>query len=217
MEGASFAQGALGPDPTLVLFDYATRDGQPEANFPGGSLDARIAGSPCAPAQALAWLEEAAGALDAAHAAGVVHRDVKPANLLLDGRGHVHVADFGVASAAGLDSFTQTGTILGTAGYLSPEQAKGERATAASDRYALAVVAWELLTGHRPFAATSATVEALAHVNAPVPSPHSANPALPRQLQPIFERGLAKDPGARYPTVAEIPLSEIKRVSRENM
>ena len=141
--------------------------------------------------------------MDAAHAAGIVHRDVKPANLLLDGRGELQVADFGVASAAGLDSFTQTGTILGTAGYLSPEQAQGQRATAATDLYSLAVVAWELLTGRRPFAAASPTTEALAHVNAPVPSPSVANPALPRQLDPIFERALAKDPGDRYPTAAE--------------
>src|SRR5204862_5109529 len=112
-------------------------------------------------------------------AAGVVHRDVKPANLLLDEQVRVKVADFGVASAAGLDSFTQTGTILGTAGYLSPEQARGERAGAASDRYALAVVAWELLAGTRPFAADNPTTEAAAHVQKPVPSIHAANHSLP--------------------------------------
>jgi hypothetical protein len=206
-EREALAAARLSGTPNIVtIFDVTEHAGRPiivMEYLPGGSLDAQIAGSPCVPARALGWLEEAAAALDAAHAAGIVHRDVKPANLLLDGRGHVHVADFGVASAVGLDSFTQTGTILGTAGYLSPEQAKGERATAASDRYALAVVGWELLTGRRPFAAESATAEALAHVNAPVPSAHAANPALPRQLEPVFARGLAKDPGARYPTAAE--------------
>src|SRR4029077_8924533 len=126
----------------------------------------------------LDWLRQAGGAVDHAHQHDVVHRHVKPAHLLLPEAQPLLVADFGVASAAGLDSFTQTGTILGTAGYLSPEQAKGERATAASDRYALAVVAWELLTGRRPFAATSATAEAMAHVNEPVPSPRTANPDL---------------------------------------
>ncbi len=148
-----------------------------------GALRRRVAGGaarwrrlPARSEQALDWLEQAAAALDAAHAAGIVHRDVKPANLLLDDRGHVHVADFGIASAAGLDSFTQAGTILGTAGYLSPEQAKGERATSASDLYGLAVVAWELLTGHRPFENASATAEAAAHANAPVPSVHAGEP-----------------------------------------
>ncbi|MDP9286076.1 MAG: serine/threonine protein kinase, partial [Actinomycetota bacterium] len=206
-EREALAAARLSGTPNIVtIFDVTEHAGRPiivMEYLPGGSLEAQIAGTPCPPARALGWLEEAGGALDAAHAAGVVHRDVKPANLLLDGRGHVHIADFGVASAVGLDSFTQTGTIVGTAGYLSPEQATGKRATAASDRYALAVVAWELLTGRRPFAATTPTAEALAHVNAPVPSPHEANPALPLELAPVFERGLAKDPAARYPTAAE--------------
>jgi serine/threonine protein kinase len=206
-EREALAAARLSGTPNIVtIFDVTEHAGRPiivMEYLAGGSLEAQIAGTPCPPAQALRWLEEAAGALDAAHAAGIVHRDVKPANLLLDGRGHVHVADFGIASAAGLDSFTQTGTILGTAGYLSPEQAQGERATAASDRYSLAVVAWELLTGRRPFAAETPTTEALAHVNAPVPSPSAANPSLPRQLDPIFEMGLAKDPAARYGSASE--------------
>jgi tetratricopeptide (TPR) repeat protein len=213
-EREALAAARLSGTPHIVtIFDVTEHNGRPiivMEYLSGGSLEAQIAGSPCPPAQALRWLEEAASALDAAHAAGIVHRDVKPANLLLDGRNHLHVADFGVASAAGLASFTQTGTIVGTAGYLSPEQAKGERATAASDLYALAVVAWELLTGRRPFAAESATAEALAHVNAPVPSPSQANPELPRELDAIFERALAKDPRARYPTAAEL-VGELRR------
>jgi serine/threonine-protein kinase len=206
-EREALAAARLSGIPNIVtIFDVTEHNGRPiivMEYLSGGSLEAQIAGTPCPTSQALRWLDEAAGALDAAHAAGIVHRDVKPANLLLDGRGELQVADFGVASAAGLDSFTQTGTILGTAGYLSPEQAQGRRTTAATDRYSLAVVAWELLTGKRPFAAASPTTEALAHVNAPVPSPSAANPALPRQLDPIFERALAKDPDARYPTAAE--------------
>jgi serine/threonine protein kinase len=154
------------------------------------------------PQRAFAWLEEAASALDAAHRNGVVHRDVKPGNLLLDRDGHVHVADFGVASAAGMDSLTATGTVLGTAGYLSPEQAQGERATPASDRYALAVVAYELLTGERPFASESATAEAAAHVHAPIPSVCDRN-SLPCELDPVFERALAKNPDRRFGSCAE--------------
>ncbi len=206
-EREALAAARLSGTPNIVtIFDVTEHNGRPiivMEYLSGGSLEAQIAGTPCPTAEALRWLDQAAGALDAAHAAGVVHRDVKPANLLLDGRGELRVADFGIASAAGLDSFTQTGTILGTAGYLSPEQAQGERATAASDRYSLAVVAWELLTGRRPFSAKTPTAEALAHVNAPVPSPSVANPGLPRQIDPIFEQALAKDPGARYPTAAE--------------
>ena len=164
----------------------------------GGSLDEVLRKSGAQPPQrAFTWLEQAARAFDAAHKKGVVHRDVKPANLLLDRDEAVHVADFGVASAAGMDSLTATGTVLGTAGYLSPEQAQGERATPASDCYALAVVAFELLTGKRPFEAESPTAEATAHVHASVPSLCDRNGALPCELDPVFERALAKDPSHR--------------------
>jgi serine/threonine-protein kinase len=191
----------------VTIFDVDEHDGRPiivMEYLAGGSLEKRIEGKkPCGTAQVLDWLDDAASALDAAHEAGIVHRDVKPGNLLLDDRGHIKVADFGIASAAGMDSFTQTGTVLGTAGYLSPEQARGERATPASDRYALGIVAWELLTGARPFESTTPTAEAMAHVNAPVPSAHAANAALPASFDPVFERALAKDPAQRYGTASE--------------
>jgi predicted Ser/Thr protein kinase len=191
----------------VTIFDVGEHDGRPiivMEYLAGGSLEKRIADKkPSETAQVLDWLDEAAAALDAAHAAGIVHRDVKPGNLLLDDRDHIKVADFGIASAVGMDSFTQTGTILGTAGYLSPEQARGERATAASDRYALGVVAWELLTGRRPFQSEAATAEALAHANAPVPSVRAANWALPASFDPVFKRALAKDPSARYAHASE--------------
>jgi Protein kinase domain len=190
-----------GVDNTVTIFDVAEYEGRPlivMEFLPGGSLESRIAGA--RPGEVVEWMGEAAAALDAAHAAGIVHRDVKPANLLFDARGHIHVADFGIASAAGLASVTQTGSILGTAGYLSPEQARGERATPASDRYGLAVVAWELLAGRRPFAATSATTEALAHARTPAPDIRDLDPTLPVATSAVFARALAKDPGARYPT-----------------
>src|SRR6266536_2939831 len=142
--------------------------------------------------------------LDAAHAKGVVHRDVKPANLMLDREGNVHVADFGIASAAGMDALTMTGTVLGTAGYLSPEQAQGEHATPASDRYSLAVVAFELLSGGRPFESESITAEAAAHVHAAVPSIAELCEGLPDELDPVFRRALAKDPAQRFETASEV-------------
>ena len=203
----ALAAARLSGEPNIVtIFDVGEYDSRPfivMEYLRGGSLADRARGAPTPPAQVLEWLSDAASALDAAHAAGVVHRDVKPANLLLDDRGHVRVADFGIASAAGLDSFTQTGTVLGTAGYLAPEQARGERATAATDLYALGVVAFELLTGRRPFRADTATAEAAAHIHAPVPSLHEANPSLPPELDPVFARALAKDPAARYASSAE--------------
>ena len=194
-----------GAPSTVTIFDVGETDGQAfivMEFLEGGSLEQRLRAGRPATADVLRWLEQTAAALDAGHAAGVIHRDVKPGNLLLDRQGQVHVADFGVASAAGLDSLTMTGMVLGTSGYLSPEQARGERATPASDRYALGVVAWELLTGRRPFESESPTAEAAAHVNAPVPS-ISREGGLPRELDPVFQRALAKDPAARYDSAAD--------------
>jgi len=191
----------------VTIFDVGEYQGRPMIvmeYLAGGSLEARVQGRDgCPPAQVLAWLEQAAQALDAAHAAGVVHRDIKPGNLLLDRRDQVHVGDFGIASAVGLDSFTETGTILGTAGYLSPQQARGERATAASDRYSLAVVAYELLAGRRPFESESTTAEAARHATAPIPSIHDDKPELAPAFDPVFQRALAKAPATRYPSAAE--------------
>jgi eukaryotic-like serine/threonine-protein kinase len=191
---------------TVTIFDVGESDGHPYIVMElleGGTLEDRLKGGGAQdPADVIRWLGQAAGALDAAHAAGIVHRDVKPGNLLLNDRGEVSVADFGVASAVGLDSMTMTGTVLGTAGYLSPEQAKGERATPASDRYGLGVVAYELLTGERPFASDSATAEASAHVHAPIPYP-SQHGDVPPELDPVLRRALAKDPAERYPSSAD--------------
>jgi serine/threonine-protein kinase len=204
----ALAAARLSGNPNIVtIFDVAEYHGRPMIVMEylrGGSLETRIEGhGGCPPGQVLEWLGQAANALDAAHAAGVVHRDIKPANLLLDSEDQLRVGDFGIASAAGLDSFTETGTILGTAGYLSPEQARGERATAASDRYSLAVVAFELLAGERPFASSATTLEAARHVTDPVPSIHAIKSEMPPTLDRVFRHALAKDPAARYPTAAE--------------
>jgi serine/threonine protein kinase len=192
----------------VTIFDV----GETEAGRPfivmeylaGGSLDERLRHGPIPPTRALEWLEQAAQALDAAHAEGIVHRDVKPGNLLLDADDNVHVADFGVARATGLDSMTVAGTVLGTAGYLSPEQARGDSAGPASDRYALGVVAFELLTGERPFQRDTTAAEAAAHVNEPVPSIHERNPSLPPALDRTFRRALAKDSGDRFASGTEL-------------
>jgi tRNA A-37 threonylcarbamoyl transferase component Bud32 len=200
------AAARLSSDPSIVtIYDVGEAAERPYIvmeYMSGGSLEQQLADGAQPPAQVLRWLEQVARALDHAHAHGVVHRDVKPANLLLDGEGNVHVADFGIASAAWMASLTTDGTVLGTAGYLSPEQAAGERATPASDRYALAVVAYELLTGERPFANESPTAEAAAHVSAPVPAV-SERSDLPVELDAVFERALAKRPDDRYATCAE--------------
>jgi serine/threonine-protein kinase len=128
---------------------------------------------------------------------------VKPANLLLTQDGDVRVADFGIASAAGLTSVTQTGTVLGTLGYLAPEQAMGRSVGPEADRYSLAVVAYELLAGRRPFERYNGAAEAAAAAREPVPAISQLAPGLPQTLDGVFERALAKEPGGRYPSCAE--------------
>src|SRR3954449_6662267 len=200
------AAARVSSDPNIVtIFDVGDAGARPYIvmeYIAGSSLEERLRSGRQKAADAMRWLEQAGRALDYAHSRGVVHRDVKPGNLLLDRQRNVHVADFGIASAAGMDSLTMTGTVLGTAGYLSPEQAQGDRATPASDRYGLGIVAFELLTGTRPFEADSPTAEAAAHVNAPVPS-ISARADLPREIDRCFARALAKDPAERFESCAD--------------
>ena len=205
----ALAAARLSGEPgAITIFDVGEWGGRPfivMEHLGGGSLEDRLRREGAqAPERALAWLDQAAAALDAAHRNGIVHRDVKPANLLLNDRGELRVADFGIASAAGMESMTLTGTVLGTAGYLSPEQAQGGRATPASDLYALAVVAYELLSGHRPFESDSTTAEAAAHVNAPVPSIAERSRNLPPELDRVFQRALAKDPRHRHRSAREL-------------
>jgi eukaryotic-like serine/threonine-protein kinase len=152
----------------------------------------------------LRWLHEAASALDYAHGSGVVHRDIKPANFLLDRARVLHVADFGIARLGSEETITSTGYMLGTAAYLSPERALGEPATEASDRYALAVVAFELLTGERPFSAEHFAAQARLHIEQPVPRASGRDARIPRAVDAVLARGMAKQPEDRWPTATAL-------------
>ena len=168
----------------------------------GESLAARIdrAGA-MAPPEAARVVAAVADALEAAHRAGVVHRDVKPGNVFLTSDGEVKVLDFGIASAAGEAALT-TGEMLGTPAYLAPERVLGHPATPAADIYALGVVLYELLAGRRPFDAGSDIELAMAHVHAhPAPLALAA-PSAPPFLVAACEQAMAKDPSARPPSAA---------------
>jgi hypothetical protein len=170
----------------------------------GGSVHDALANGPIDPGTALRWLRESASALDHAHAHGVVHRDIKPGNLLLDDAGAVHVADFGIARIAAEASITTVGHVLGTAAYLPPEQALGRPATPDGDRYSLAVVAYELLTGTRPFDGdlVAATRDPRAAFRPPPAS--IRNPSLPPAVDAVLARGLARVPTRRWPSATEL-------------
>ena len=153
-------------------------------------------GQPLDPAATRDLLAQAADAIGAAHAAGIVHRDVKPANLLVTPSRRVKITDFGIARAAEGIGLTETGQVMGTPQYLSPEQAEGRPATPASDVYSLGVVAFECLAGRRPFVAETAVATALAHLREPVPELPAEVPA---DLAAVVRRALSKKPGDRYP------------------
>src|SRR5262245_28642772 len=145
-------------------------------------------------------------ALSFAHANGVVHRDVKPQNVLLRD-GSAKVTDFGIARADNLqldDDTTDPGTVLGTGDYISPEQARGERATERSDVYSLGALLYELLAGDVPFPAESAVAAALRHTTDPVPDVLQARPDVPVRFATAVERALAKDPDDRFATMNEL-------------
>ena len=152
------------------------------------------------PASTLDIVGQAALALQAAHDAGVIHRDVKPGNILIRPDGVVKVTDFGIARVVDAAPVTQTGMVVGTAAYLSPEQASGRSTTAASDIYSLGVVAYECLTGDRPFHADSAVGVAMAHATA-------TPPPLPKDVPPLVGdfvmRAMEKDPARRHPSAGD--------------
>jgi eukaryotic-like serine/threonine-protein kinase len=199
------AAGRLEHPNIARVLDLGEHDGRPYLVMElleGESLAARIdRAGPMPPAEAARIVAAVADALEAAHQAGVVHRDVKPGNVFLCSAGVVKVLDFGIASAAG-DAALTTGDLIGTAAYLAPERALGQRATPAADVYALGVVLYELLAGHRPFQAGSEVELAMAHVNADPPSLRQAAPSTPGFLVAACHTTLAKDPSARPPSAA---------------
>src|SRR4051794_12025148 len=142
---------------------------------------------------------EIADALAFAHEHGLVHRDVKPQNVLLTPDGNAKVTDFGIARSLDVEhGVTQTGTVLGTSNYLSPEQASGKPTTQATDVYSLGVVLYELLTGEVPFPGANFVAVAMKHVNEPVPDIAAKRPDAPLRLVSAIERALEKDPARRF-------------------
>ena len=188
------------------VLDLGEHDGRPYLIMElldGESLATRIdRAGPLPTTEASRIVAAVADALEAAHQAGVVHRDVKPGNVFLTAAGEVKVLDFGIASAAG-DAALTTGDLLGTAAYLAPERVLGHRATPAADIYALGVVLYELLAGHRPFAGDSEVELAMAHVNADPPPLNEAAPSTPPSLVAACHHALAKDPSSRPSSAAE--------------
>ncbi|WP_101253944.1 Stk1 family PASTA domain-containing Ser/Thr kinase [Streptomyces barkulensis] len=191
-----------------IVMEYV--EGKPLRNV----LDEDVARLGAMPSdKALTIVSEVLAALEASHEMGLVHRDIKPGNVMLNRRGTVKVMDFGIARAmqSGVTSMTQTGMVVGTPQYLSPEQALGRGVDARSDLYSVGIMLFELLTGRLPFDADSPLAIAYAHVQEEPPAPSSINRSLPPAVDALVARTLRKNPNERFPT-AESMRQECERV-----
>jgi eukaryotic-like serine/threonine-protein kinase len=194
----------------VAIYDFAVHEGNPFLAMEyveGSNLSQVLARSGrFSPASAAALIGQVLDALDCAHGFGIVHRDVKPANILLLADGRVKMTDFGISR---LDSsaLTQTGSVIGTPSYMSPEQCRGEPADARSDLFCVGVVLYELLSGARPFAGRNVTEIALQVMNQPPADIRTINPGLSASLVAVIERAIAKQPEGRFATAAEMAAS----------
>src|SRR5215210_828192 len=181
---------------------------------PGGTLKEKILREgPLEAADAARLGAQVAEALGAAHDRGMVHRDIKPQNVLLTATGGAKVADFGIARAGSSVTISRTGSVMGTAGYMSPEQALGKPATPKSDLYSLGVVLYEALTGELPYTADNPIAVSMKHVNEPLRPPREINPRIPEGMNALVTKLLAKDPEDRYAN-ADALADDLWRISR---
>lgn len=170
----------------------------------GPTLKAMIVERELSPDRALRILEQVADALDAAHAAGLVHRDVKPQNILVGSEDHAYLADFGLTKSSAETAITESGNFIGTLDYIAPEQIRGDAATPQTDIYSFGGLLYECLTGKVPFPQNSQAAVIYAHMMADPPKPSASRPDLPAELDAVVERAMAKDPDERYRTLAEV-------------
>jgi serine/threonine-protein kinase len=191
----------------VAVIDRGDHDGSPFIVFeyiPGENLKQLVGRTgPLEVDQALELGIQIARGLEFAHGKGLVHRDVKPQNVLLNGNGEAKVTDFGIARPVEAEGHTQTGTVLGSCDYISPEQAQGRHVDAHTDIYSLGIVLYELLTAKVPFSGENFVAIAMQHINAPPPPVTLERPEVPRRLEAAIEKALAKDPAARFDTMGE--------------
>ena len=164
----------------------------------GQTVDELLAAGPLAPSRAVNIVGQVGAALDAAHAEGLIHRDVKPQNIIVTSADFAYLVDFGIAATTGDTKLTTAGTKIGTLNYMAPERFTDRPATHAVDVYSLACVLYESLTGEAPYAGDSLEHLLAAHVSLPPPRPSEANPRLPAAFDEVIARGMAKDPDDRY-------------------
>ncbi|MDT5347257.1 MAG: serine/threonine protein kinase, bacterial, partial [Mycobacterium sp.] len=170
----------------------------------GRDLAEVLAGGPLPPERAVRIIGQVATALRAAHKIGLVHRDVKPSNILVDEDDFAYLIDFGIARGADQTGLTGTGAMIGSWHYMAPERLGAREADARADIYALACVLYECLTGSRPFPGDSLESQVAAHLTVPPPQPSATQPEVPAAFDAVIAKGMAKEPEQRYQTVTEL-------------
>ncbi|MDQ2981068.1 MAG: serine/threonine protein kinase, partial [Actinomycetota bacterium] len=200
-EREAHAVAALSHPNISRLYDYGTADGRPYMVFEylsGGTLEDRfVVGKPLDDTSSARIAGELAAGLAHAHERGLVHRDLKPTNVLFDEEGRAKIADFGIARVGGADTLTEEGTLIGTASYMSPEQASGRPATSASDVYSFGVLLYRMLSGRLPFESPSAIEVVRQHMQSAPPPLSSLRADAPATLTALAEDSLAKSPAQR--------------------
>jgi len=203
--------GSLQEPHVVPIHDYGEIDGQMFMEMrliEGTDLDSVLKRfGPLTPARAVAIITQVASALDAAHAAGVMHRDVKPPNILVTRDDFAYLVDFGIASATTDEKLTQLGTAVGTWKYMAPERFSNGEVTYRADIYALACVLHECLTGTPPYKADSAGTLVTAHLHDPIPQPSAVRPGIPRGFDPVIARGMAKKAEDRYASAGDLAMA----------
>ncbi|MBW0012546.1 serine/threonine-protein kinase [Mycobacterium sp.] len=209
--------GRLQEPHVVPIHDYGEIDGQMFLEMrliDGTDLDSVLKRyGPLTPARAVAIISQIASALDAAHAAGVMHRDVKPPNVLITRDDFAYLVDFGIASATTDEKLTQLGTAVGTWKYMAPERFSDDEVTYRADIYALACVLHECLTGSPPYASSSAGTLVSSHMMSPIPQPSNVRPGVPKAFDAVIARGMAKKPEDRYASAGDLALAAHEALS----
>lgn len=188
----------------LPVFDFGEAEGYTYLVMPfikSGTLTDLLKGEPLPLEQARSLISQIGGALDYAHARGLVHRDVKPSNVLIDESGNCLLSDFGLAKILeASEKLTMSGAVMGTPAYMSPEQGLGRTLDGRTDVYSLGVILYEMATGRTPYKAETPMAVMLKHISAPLPPPSSVQPGLPESVEAVILKALAKEPEDRYQT-----------------
>ncbi|HWB71078.1 MAG TPA: Stk1 family PASTA domain-containing Ser/Thr kinase, partial [Egibacteraceae bacterium] len=201
--------------PNIVsVYDTGEQDGRPfivMEYVSGRSLRELLNSEGLLPQRAAEIASEAALALHYAHERGLVHRDIKPGNIMVSDEGQAKVTDFGIARAVNAETVTQTAAVFGTAAYIAPEQAQGEAVDRRTDVYSLGCVLYEMLTGRQPFTADSPVALAYKHISAAPAPPSRSNPEIPAELEAVVMKAMAKDPARRYDSARDLN-ADLQRV-----